>query len=153
MSDLNMEDSTKTATETSANVDVVPVDKTPVHVEVADEKKRDRSEELNEKITQMHVNTIINTITQALHGREFSGSNAVRVTYACVSVARKMKNGTAELPGATKKMLVLKALRDHMNKSTSLLEDDRELFMLLAADACDVLVEAGSRTSKWCFAC
>jgi hypothetical protein len=25
--------------------------------------------------------------------------------------------------------------------------------MLLAADACDVLVEAGSRASKWCFAC
>jgi hypothetical protein len=149
MSDINKEDSTKAP----VNVEVVLVDKEPVNVEVDENKAQARSDKLNEKITQIHVDTIIDTITKALHGREFSGSNAIRVIYACVSVARKMKNGTAKLPGSTKKILVLKALRDYMNKNTSLLEDDRELFMLLAADACDVLVEAGSRASKWCFAC
>ena len=98
--------------------------------------------DLDVRITKMHVRTILNAMDKVLQGRNLNKNNVLRVTYALLSVTKKLKDGTAKMPGKAKKEALLSALRKRLGDEDDLSEDDRELVMLMAADVTDVLVEA-----------
>lgn len=102
------------------------------------------------RMTKVHVTTIVDTIKQVLDGRRLNSSNIIRVTYACVSTARRLQNGNVKVPGALKKKIVLEAMRVYMTQESGLSDDDRELFLLMLDDACDVLVDASKNMKQCC---
>ena len=131
-----------------------PVEPEP---EVKEEPEDDLKlpENLDVRITKMHVKTLLDTINNILDGRSLNNGNIIRVTYACVSLAKKMKNsdGTA-LKGALKKEAVLTAIATAIRTDKSLNEDDREILILMVHDvvgsAIDVLVDADGANKACC---
>lgn len=126
--------------ETTDNVDI-KVNSDTESVELFDN--------MDVRITKMHVKTVLDELNRVLQGRSVNRSNILRLTLALISITKKLKNGTAKLPGRVKKQILLTALKNKLDKS-DLLPVDRELVYLLAADACDVLVEAVGASQQTC---
>lgn len=105
---------------------------------------------LDVRITKMHLQTVLDAMDRILQGRTLNKANVLRVTYALLSVTKKLKNGTARLPGNVKRDVLVGALRSRLVKDNDMSEEDREFILLIANDACRVLIEAINSTSKCC---
>jgi hypothetical protein len=105
---------------------------------------------LDANITNANMHTILDAMKKQLQGRKINKSSILRVTYDLLSVTRNLKNGPKKMPGPIKKNVLLFALRKLMVDEDKLSEDDRELVIRIAADACDVLVEAMKAAQSKC---
>ena len=123
-------------------------------VESNDLEDIDLDNDLDLRITKIHIQTILDTINKQLNGRSLTKGNIIHVTYACLSMTKRLKTGKVYLPNKLKKQVLLAALRQHLKNDKNLSDNDRELLMLMVSDVIDtgidVLVTANASNSGCC---
>jgi len=106
--------------------------------------------DLDLEITKMHIKTLVDTINKLLDGRPLDKSNIFHVTYACIRLAKKMKDSRGKpLKGVLKKKAVVTAIATVLKNTADLSNDDYNLLIMITDDlissAIDVIVSADAQ--------
>lgn len=85
------------------------------------------SNDLDVRVTKIHVKTLVNSAQKLLQGRSLSKNNILRIAFALMHVSDKIKN----VKGFVKKQSLLAALDHLIQTDTHLSQNDKDMLLIM----------------------
>jgi hypothetical protein len=122
--------------------DVTPAT-TPEPDKQEDELKFSLPEDLDAKITKLHVKSVLDVIEKTLKGQKLNSGNVIRVAFACMHVVDNVK-----VQGVEKKKLLLTALDIYLEKDKSLDQEEKDMLYIMVHGVVAKAVDAKHSDDK-----